>query len=72
MVLRSELLYHRTFGKGHIVLVGRDDLVRVFLGSLLDHLEEGRFHFLSVDDECSTEDFMTAVFRVDLGETEYF
>ena len=40
MVARSELFYFRSFGKGHIVLIGRYNLIGVFLGSLLDHLEK--------------------------------
>ena len=62
MVLRSKLFYNRTFSKSYIVLIGRNDFVWIFLGCLLDHLEEGRFHFFSVDDKSSTENLMTAVF----------
>ena len=72
MIGRSELFYHRTFGKGYVVFVSRDNLVRIFLCSFLDHLEQRRLHFLSVDDERTTENFVAAVFRVNLCETEYF
>ena len=41
VVFRSELLYYRTFGKGYIVFVCRDNLVRILFGSLLNHLEQG-------------------------------
>ena len=40
MILRGELLYNRTFGESHVVFVGRDDFVGVFLSGLLDHLEK--------------------------------
>ena len=35
-------------------------------------MEEGRLLFYTVDDECPAEDFVAAVFGIDLGETEYF
>ena len=46
--------------------------MRIFLCSLLNHREERRGHFLTVDDESTTEDFVTAVFRVELRKAEYF
>ena len=66
-----ELFHHGTFGKGHVVLVGRDDVVRVLLRCLFYHGEERRGHLLSVDDEGATEDFVAAVFGVDLGKAEH-
>ena len=68
---RSKLLDYRTFGKRHVVLVGRDYLVRILLCSLLDHLEEARFLLFAIDDEGAAEDFVTTVFRVDLCKTEH-
>ena len=44
--------------------------MRILCGSLLDHGEEARFLLNAVDDEGATEDLMTTVLRVDLGETE--
>ena len=40
VVCRSKLFDNRTFGKGYIVFVGRDNLVGILLCSLLYHLEE--------------------------------
>ena len=66
----SKLFHHRTLCKRHIVLVGRQNLIGILLGCLLDHREERRFLLLAIDDECSAENLMTAVLRVDLGEAE--
>ena len=41
VVLWGELFHNRTFGEGYIVLVCGNDLVRIFLGGFLDHLEQG-------------------------------
>ena len=51
VVLRSELLDARAFGKRHVVLVGRDYLMRIFLRGFLNHREERRGHLLAVDDK---------------------
>ena len=40
VVCRSELLNDRPLCKGHIIFIGRDNLVRMFLCRLLDELEE--------------------------------
>jgi len=40
VVCRSKLFDNRTFGKGYIVFVGRDNLVGILLGGLLYHLEK--------------------------------
>ena len=40
VVCRSKLFDNRTFGKGHIVFVGRDNLIGILLCGLLYHLEE--------------------------------
>ena len=72
VVCRCKLLDNRTFGKGYVVFVGRYNLVRILLGGFLNHLEEGRFLFHSVDDKCTAEDFMAAVLGIDLCKAEYF
>ena len=46
--------------------------IRILLCGLFDHLEQRRFLFYTVDDECSTEYFVATVFGVDLCETENF
>ncbi len=68
----SELFHHWTFSERHVVLVCRDYLVRVFLGSLLYHLEETALLLFSVYDECAAEYLVPAVLAVDLRETEHF
>ena len=72
MILGSELFHNGTYREGYVILVSRDNLVRIFLCSLLNHRKERRGHFLTVDDESTTEDFVTAVFRVELRKAEYF
>ena len=72
LVSRSKLLDDRTLRESHIVLVGREDLVRVLIGGLLDHAEKRRLHLLAVDDKLSAENLVTAVLRVDLCKTEDF
>ena len=72
VVCRGKLLNHRTFGKSYIVFVGGNDFIGIFLCSLFNHLEEGRLLFHSVNDECSTKDFVTAMLGIDLSKTEYF
>ena len=66
-----ELLHHRSLGKGHVVLVGGEDLAAVLLGGLLDHLEEARLALLAVDDKRAAEDLVAAVLGVDLREAKY-
>ena len=72
VVLRSKLLDDGALRKGYVVLVGRDNLVGVFLGRLLDHGEERRRHFLAVNDERTAENLVTAVLGVDLRKAEHF
>ena len=72
LVSRSKLLDDRTLRESHIVLVGRENLVRVLIGGLLDHAEKRRLHLLAVDDKLSAENLVTAVLRVDLCKTEDF
>ena len=72
VILWSKLFYYRTFSKCHIIFVGRNDFVRIFLSGFFDHLEKWWFHFLSVDDKCSTKYFVAAVFWVDLCKSENF
>ena len=67
-----KLLDDRALRESHIILIGRENLVRVLLGGLLDHIEKRRLHLLAVDDKLSAEDLVTAVLRVDLGKTEDF
>ncbi|CDA83447.1 unknown [Bacteroides sp. CAG:754] len=72
MVCRSELLYNRPFCEGYIIFISRDDFIRIFLCRLFNHLEQGRFLFYTIDDKRSAEDFVAAVFGVNLCETENF
>ncbi len=68
----GELLDDRTLCESHIIFIGRENLVRVLLGGLLDHVEKRRLHLLAVDDKLTAEDLVAAVLRVDLSETEDF
>ena len=70
LVLRCELLHNRTLCESHVVLVSRENLVGVLLSGLLDHSEKRRLHLLTVNDERTAENLVTAVLRVDLCETE--
>ena len=72
LIFRSELFYNRTLCESHIIFISRENLVGVLLGGLLDHCKQRRLHFLAVDDECSAENLVAAMLRVDLCETEYF
>ena len=72
MICRSKLFHNRTFSEGYIIFISGDDFVRIFLCGLFDHLEQGRFLFYTVDDERSAENFVAAVFGVDLCKTENF
>ena len=71
MVFRRKLFHHRPLCKSHVVLVCRNDFMRIFLCSFLNHLEQRRLHFLPVDDERTAENLMTAMLGIDLCETEH-
>ena len=57
----SKLLDNRTLRESHIILIGRENLVRILLSGLLDHAEKRRLHLLAVDDKLAAEDLVTAV-----------
>ena len=57
----SKLLDNRTLRESHIILIGRENLVRVLVGGLLDHAEKRRLHLLAVDDKLAAEDLVAAV-----------
>ena len=60
-----------TLDEGAVVLVCGDDAAGIDRRGLLYQLEEGAFHLHSVDDEGAVEYLVAAVFRIDLGESEY-
>ena len=72
MFLGSELFYHRSLGKSHIVLVSRYYVVRIFLCSFLYECKERRRHLFSVDYERASEDFMATMLGINLCKTEHF
>ncbi len=72
MVSRGELFHNRTFGEGHIVLIGGYDMVGIFLCRLLDHGEERRGHLFTVYHERTAEYLVAAMFGVNLGKPEHF
>ena len=57
----SKLLDNRTLRESHVVLVSRENLVRILVGGLLDHVEERRLHLLTVDDKLAAENLVAAV-----------
>ncbi len=66
-----ELENVRTRNKSYIVFISRYKTSGICLACKLDKIEKRRWLFLTVDHECTTEDFMAAVLRVDLREAEY-
>ena len=72
MVLRRELFHDGALRESHIVLISRNNLVRMLLRGLLDELEQGRFHLLAVDDERAAENLVAAMLGIDLREAEHF
>ena len=71
MVCWRELLYNRSFGKGNIILVRTDDVVRILMCRFLDEGEERRGLLHSVNDKGTSEYLVAAMFRVYLCETEH-
>ena len=71
VVGRGKLLHDGAGREGHVVLIGRNYLVRVFLRRLLDQGEKRLRLALPVDDEVAAKDFVAAVFRVDLGKAKH-
>ena len=61
LIYWSKLLDNRTLRESHIILIGRENLVRVLLSGLLDHAEKRRLHLLAVDDKLAAEDLVAAV-----------
>ena len=57
---------------GGIVFVSRQDAVRRMTSRVANHFEERGVAWLSVDRPVGIEDLVTAVFRVDLGESKDF
>ena len=72
MICRSKLFHNRTFSEGYVIFISRDYFIRIFLCRLFNHLEQRRFLFYAVDNKRSAENFVAAVFGVDLCETKYF
>ena len=70
VILRGKLLHDRSFSKSDIIFISGNDMMRILLGRLLNHLEEGRLLLLAIDDKGSTEDFVSAMLAVNLGKTK--
>ena len=66
-----KLLDDRTLRESHIILIGRENLVRVLLSGLLDHLEERALLLFAINDECASKDFMPAMLTIDLCESKH-
>ena len=71
LVGRGKLFHNRTLGKGDIIFVSRQYLVGILLRGLLNHGEERTLHLLTVNDKGASEDFVAAVFGINLCKTEY-
>ena len=70
---RSELLQLlRPIDEGYIILVGGDQVIGVGSAGILDHREEATLFLLTIEDEGTPEDLMTAVLAIDLREAEEF
>ena len=63
---RSKLLDGWSLNKCHIVLVGRGNSVGMTLGGFFDQLKKCQWLFYPIDDEGAVENFVAAVFGVDL------
>ena len=61
LVFRGKLLDDRALRESHVILVCTQNLVRILLCRLLDHVEERRLHLLAVDDEHTAENLVAAV-----------
>ena len=71
MVLWCKLLYNRTLSKCHIILISRDNLIRILLRCLLNHLEQTALFLLAIDDESATEYLVAAMLGVNLCKAEH-
>ena len=69
---RGELPNFGSLHKSHVVLVGGYKTSGILLAGAFYEFEKAYGLFLTVDNECAVENFMTAVFGINLGETEYF
>ena len=72
VVLWCKLLNDGSLGESHIVFICRNDVVRILLSGLLNHSEEAAWHFLSIDDEGTTENLVTAMLTIDLCKAKHF
>ena len=70
LVCGCKLLDNRSLGKSHIIFIGRQYFPWMFCRSFLNHGKERRLHLLAIDDERTTENLMTAMFRINLCKTE--
>ena len=71
LVCRSKLLHNRSLREGHIIFIGRQDMMRILLGSLLDHGKQRRGHLLAVNYKGSAEYLVAAMLRIDLSEAKH-
>ena len=69
---RGKLFHHWAFCESHVVFIGREDAMGIFFCGALDHSKERRGLFFAIDDERTTEDFVSAVLRIELCKAEDF
>ena len=67
---RSKLLDDRTFVERYIIFIGRNQFIGIFRRCFLDQGKKRAFLFFAIDDKGTAENLMTAVFGIDLRETE--
>ena len=72
VVCWCKLLDNWTFGKSHVVLICRNNLMGVLLCRFLNHLEKRRWLFFAIDDEGAPEYLVAAVFGICLCEAKDF
>ena len=68
MVFRCKLFHHRSLCKSHIVLVSRNDFMRILLCRFLNHLKQKKTPFPSVDNERAAKNLMTTMLGVGFAQ----
>ncbi|MCY1531283.1 hypothetical protein D9M68_665040 [compost metagenome] len=68
---RGKLLHYRPLNKGHIIFIGRYNIIRVLLRCFFNELKK-RYRLLhAIDDEAAIKYFVAAMFRIYLRKAEH-
>ena len=62
----------RALKKCTIVFIGAYNQIRIFFGSFFNKLKQRTFHLLAIYNESAVENFVSAMFAVNLRETKDF